>query len=252
MTVLLGIFTVTADRFLEIIGFARRIPLPCADRREFKDGCMRIYRVLLLVAMALGLTFSPLFVSTTQASTQSTRQNLNDAAESIDTYWQSIFADFGFAYSTPGLVFEQGTFDAPCEGEANVAAYCGQDETIYLDARQIDRLTANLGDILPAVLLAHEWGHHLTILLLPYDGKQIDLDWLDKDWEIEVLADCLSGVYIGELWYDNQMAEGELADAIAFMNEIGDPTHGTGDDRIVGFMHGFVDGLAGCDVLAQA
>ena len=101
------------------------------------------------------------------------------------------------------------------------------------------------------MLLAHEWGHHLTILLLPYDGTEVDLDWVDKEWEIEVLADCFSGVYIGDLWYGNSMAEGELADALAFMNQIGDPTHGSGDDRIVGFMHGFVDGIAGCDVLAE-
>lgn len=212
---------------------------------------MRLLRCTTILSLLLVLVVTPMLASPAAASTQSMQSALTESAASIDAYWSHIFASYGFDYSTPELKFEQGTFDSPCKGDASFAAYCGRDQKIYLDARQIDRLSANLGDILPAVLLAHEWGHHLTILLLPYDGKEVDLGWVDKEWEIEVLADCFSGVYIGELWYDNAMAEGELADALAFMNEIGDPTHGSGDDRIVGFMHGFVDGLTGCDVLAE-
>jgi predicted metalloprotease len=102
------------------------------------------------------------------------------------------------------------------------------------------------------VLLAHEWGHHLTMLLLPYEGQGIDLDWVDKDWEIEVLADCFSGVYIGELWYDDELQEGDVSDALAFMRAIGDPTHGTGGGRIVGFMRRFVEGFEGCDVVSSS
>ena len=212
---------------------------------------MRRLRCLTILSMLLVLAASPLLAARAEASTQSMQTTLTDSAGSIDAYWERIFTSYGFDYSTPDLAFEQGTFDSPCKGDASFAAYCGRDATIYLDARQIDRLSTSLGDILPGVLLAHEWGHHLTNLLMPYDGKQVDLSWVDKEWEIEVLADCLSGVYIGDLWYRNAMAEGELADALAFMNEIGDPTHGSGDDRIVGFMHGFVDGLAGCDVLTE-
>jgi predicted metalloprotease len=209
-------------------------------------------RVAALLSMVLGFLSLSLPAGQAQASTQSTRQELNDAAASIDAYWQSIFASYDFDYVAPELAFEQGEFDAPCRGEAEFAAYCGQDETIYLDARQIDLVSQQAGELLPAVLLAHEWGHHLTMLLLPYDGKGVDLDWVDKDWEIEVLADCFSGVYIGELWYDDELQEGDISDALAFMSEIGDPTHGTGDDRIVGFMHGFVEGFEGCDVLTSS
>jgi len=205
-----------------------------------------------LLSIILGLLSLSMPIDHARASTQSTRQELNDAAESIDTYWKSIFASYHFDYSAPELAFEQGEFDAPCKGEADFAAYCGQDETIYLDARQIDLVSKQAGELLPAVLLAHEWGHHLTMLLLPYDGSSVDLDWVDKDWEIEVLADCFSGVYIGELWYDDELQEGDVSDALAFMSAIGDPTHGTGDDRIVGFMHGFVDGIEGCDVITGA
>jgi predicted metalloprotease len=184
------------------------------------------------------------------ASAAAMQRELDDAAASIDTYWSAEFNDLGIRYTTPDLRFESGEFDSDCQGESQFAAYCGLDETIYLDPGAIDDVVSEYGDILPSVLLAHEWGHHLTFLFANYgDENEIDLDWLDKDWEIEVLADCLSGVYVGNLWYSFKTEEGDLSDAIAFMSLIGDPTHGSGDDRIVAFMHGFVDGLDGCDVL---
>lgn len=184
------------------------------------------------------------------ASAATMRRELNTSAESIDTYWQREFDELGIRYTTPDLQFESGEFDSDCEGESGFAAYCGIDETIYLDPAAIDNVVAEYGDILPNVLLAHEWGHHLTFLFANHGGNDIDLEWLDKDWEIEILADCLSGVYIGNLWYTYQTEEGDLSSAISFMSLIGDPTHGSGDDRIVGFMHGFVDGLTGCDILS--
>jgi predicted metalloprotease len=201
--------------------------------------------------LLLVMTFQVLAPQSAAASTASIRRELNDAGESIDAYWQQEFDDLGIRYSTPDLTFQDGEFNSSCEGEANFAAYCGRDETIYLDPAAIDDVASEFGDILPSVLLAHEWGHHLTMLFASYGGSEIDLDWLDKDWEIEVLADCLSGVYVGNLWYTFQTQEGDLTSAIEFMSLIGDPTHGSGDDRIVAFMHGFVDGLSGCDVLTS-
>lgn len=202
-----------------------------------------------LLLLILALLATPLSIRNASASAASMRSELNDAAESIDTYWEGEFEELGFRYTSPDIRFQSGEFDSDCEGESQFAAYCGLDETIYLDASAIDQVVSEYGDILPSVLLAHEWGHHLTLLFANYGGDEVNLDWLDKDWEIEVLADCLSGVYVGNLWYTYQTEEGDLSDAIDFMSLIGDPTHGSGDDRIVAFMHGFVDGLTGCDVL---
>ncbi|MGH2551825.1 MAG: neutral zinc metallopeptidase [Thermomicrobiales bacterium] len=193
---------------------------------------------------------SSLMTRNASANAATMKRELTTSASSIDSYWEGEFGDLGFTYSTPGLQFESGEFKSDCEGESQFAAYCGLDETIYLDPAAIDDVAAEYGNILPSVLLAHEWGHHLTFLFASYGGNDVDLDWLDKDWEIEVLADCLSGVYIGNLWYTFQTEEGDLTSAIDFMSLIGDPTHGSGDDRIVAFMHGFVDGLNGCDVLS--
>jgi predicted metalloprotease len=207
----------------------------------------RIAGAVLVLTMLLA---SPVATRQASASAASMRSELNDAAESIDTYWEGEFDDLGIRYSTPDIRFESGEFDSDCEGESQFAAYCGLDETIYLDPGAIDDVVSEYGNILPSVMLAHEWGHHLTFLFANDGGDEIDLEWLDKDWEIEALADCLSGVYVGNLWYTYQTEEGDLSDAIDFMNLIGDPTHGSGDDRIVAFMHGFVDGLTGCDVLS--
>ena len=205
-----------------------------------------IAAMLVIVAMAA----APFSTISASASAASMRSELNDAAESIDAYWDNEFDELGIRYTTPDIRFQSGEFDSDCEGESEFAAYCGLDETIYLDSGAIDQVVREYGDILPSVLLAHEWGHHLTMLFANYGGDEINLDWLDKDWEIEVLADCLSGVYVGNLWYTYQTEEGDLSDAIDFMALIGDPTHGSGDDRIVAFMHGFVEGLNGCDVLS--
>lgn len=207
---------------------------------------LHIAGVLLLFAAISSSLIAP----DASANTATMRRELTASASSIDTYWEGEFDDLGFTYSTPDMQFDSGEFKSECEGESQFAAYCGVDETIYLDPAAIDEVAAEYGNILPSVLLAHEWGHHLTILFLTYGGNDIDLNWLDKDWEIEVLADCLSGVYIGNLWYTFQTEEGDLTSAINFMSLIGDPTHGSGDDRIVAFMHGFVDGLKGCDVLS--
>lgn len=208
----------------------------------------RCFGVLLLLA---GFTFQALLPRAASANAASMRRELNSAGEAIDAYWKQEFDELGIRYSTPDLTFQSGEFSSSCEGESEFAAYCGRDETIYLDPAAIDDVVSEFGDILPSVLLAHEWGHHLTMLFAQYGGNKIDLDWLDKDWEIEVLADCLSGVYVGNLWYTFQTEEGDLTAAIDFMSMIGDPTHGSGDDRIVAFMHGFVDGINGCDVLSS-
>src|SRR6188768_1653766 len=111
-------------------------------------------RLAVLLSIVLGLLSLSLPVDRAQASTQSTHQALDDSAASIDAYWQSIFDSYDFEYYAPNLAFEQGEFDAPCRGEAAFAAYCGQDETIYLDAQQIDLVSEQVGDLLPAVLLA--------------------------------------------------------------------------------------------------
>lgn len=210
-------------------------------------GPGRVAGALFLMAMIL---LAPISVTSASASAASMRTELSEAAASIDAYWDGEFDDLGIRYTTPDIRFQSGEFASGCEGEGQFAAYCGIDETIYLDSGAIDDVVSEYGAILPSVLLAHEWGHHLTMLFATYGGREIDLDWLDKDWEIEVLADCLSGVYVGNLWYTYQTEEGDLSDAIDFMSLIGDPTHGSGDDRIVAFMHGFVDGLTGCDILS--
>ena len=64
--------------------------------------------------------------------------------------------------------------------------YCQLDRTIYYAEAFFEEREASVGDFAWKVVLAHEWGHHVQLLLgiAPAPGNAFELQ-----------ADCLAGAY---------------------------------------------------------
>jgi hypothetical protein len=98
--------------------------------------------------------------------------------------------------------------------------------------------------------LAHEWGHHIQHLTnAPHPA----------DAGFELQADCLAGVYTLDAKNEGLLEAGDVSEAVSLTDQLGDAAglppdpfdpHGTNDDRITAFMHGYIDGLAACGLLA--
>ena len=184
-------------------------------------------------------------------TTRQMQRELDQIGADVDRFWAQVSSNYDLPYYAPGVDFQIGEFESGCGRGGEYAIYCGIDEVIYLDpailAAEYDRTG---GNGIAIATVSHEWGHHLTFLWLAQAEGQVDYTWLlDREVRWELLADCLSGVYMGAAWADAPPADGQLLAVVRDYSNIGSRVHGTGDERVVAFMSGYVEGFEGCDFL---
>lgn len=197
--------------------------------------------------MAMGLVASPAAVNAAApAAAALPAFAAGDAEADIDAFWQAVFEDSGIAYATPSLV----GFDAPITtgGCGDVAPqdytsfYCEVDDTVYYSIPSVSSEYDRFGDAGWVHMMAHEWGHHIQLMLgiIGPDAPASDL------MATELQATCLAGVYVADA------AERDLvtSDAITVMLDMlaGDYDHGTREALLGAFDQGYENGLAGCGV----
>lgn len=177
----------------------------------------------------------------------------------VDAFWADEFAAAGLAYQPPGGVVP---FEAPMPTACGVADpaeetafYCVLDDTIYYSAEFRRIVEDNIGDFGWVVVVAHEWGHHVQ-LLVGYDAGV--LGWRvnsSRSVAMEQQADCLAGAYTDSAEFSGWLDPGDVDEALLITGLSGDPAgtahddpeaHGTGEDRIAAFSAGYEDGLAAC------
>ncbi|MFF0991380.1 neutral zinc metallopeptidase [Kocuria sp. CPCC 205315] len=144
-----------------------------------------------------------------------------------------------------------GNGNAPYDSQAYY--YCGADRSIYIGQDSLWRYY-NIGDAAPAMAYAHEWGHHLQVVMqIPAPTT------LTEGVDRENQADCVAGAWI----YSAEMSKvleypDDLVDVGGILREIAADendvkrTHGTIQERSIAVNHGYNNGLRGCNDYALA
>jgi uncharacterized protein len=185
---------------------------------------------------------------TTQQFVQSIGTNLN-------TKWQAVFKEAGYAYSKAKFVVYNQPMSAG--GCLRIAApkigpfYCPQNMTVYYPLPWRERggqTPAQIGDFAVATILAHEAGHHVQNLSRILGNP--------KHYTIqrELQADCLAGVWGRSVYQEGLLQPGDVGEGIQAMDDAADlpgtpqkssRAHGSAAQRTDSFFTGYKSGQAG-------
>jgi predicted metalloprotease len=183
--------------------------------------------------------------------------------------WAEVFQELGKTYEKPALVmFSQGVRSG-CGGASSSMGpfYCPLDRKVYIDLVFYEELKEKFrapGDFAQAYVIAHEVGHHVQNLLGISDYVQAQRRVLSDDRynrlsvQLELHADFLAGVWARRgNEQKNFLEKGDIEEALRCASAIGDDTlqkqaqgyivpdsftHGTSDQRMQAFMHGYETG----------
>lgn len=143
---------------------------------------------------------------------------------SVQAFWTEEFERRGMNYRQAKTVLFSDYVQAEC-GTASAAQgpfYCPLDEKVYLDLtffRDLGRFGAS-GNFAEAYVIAHEYGHHVQRVLGGLErGSSIPL---------ELQADCLAGVWMGQASATGYLTQPSEADITAAL----EAAAAVGDDRI--------------------
>lgn len=104
-------------------------------------------------------------------------------------------------------------------------------------------LSKTPGDFAVAFTVAHEFGHHIVSEI----GNQVSTE-PPQGKSSELIADCMAGIWAFAAHYENYLQPGDVDEAIATLELIGDPgpldnSHGTAAERIAAFEMGYTTGM---------
>ncbi len=192
-----------------------------------------------------------------------------NALADLNTFWEEMFPEIygsefeplaGGYYSVNPDDFDEadypdniGCFDQPSDVENN-AFYCfpkpGGGDNIVYDRTLLEDLAADYGRFIPALVMAHEFGHAVQ-------GRESPDSTLSIVYETQ--ADCFAGAW--SAWVADDQAEhfyirpAELDDVLAGYlllrdapgsGPMEDGAHGSYFDRVSAFQEGFDDGAVAC------
>lgn len=161
----------------------------------------------------------------------------------LETYWIEWFSNQGWQYVSPTYTVGPNlSSSSSCTGISHGPFYCSDDQRMYLDEPWLQQRLANPGDFAVALVVAHEYGHHI----------QSVIGW-DETNEIphELGADCLAGVWANTAYYQGILDDGDIDEGIAVLWTIGDDflglpedewVHGTSEQRRDAFLEGYNSG----------
>lgn len=167
----------------------------------------------------------------------------------IDAFWASELPNLGYDYYAAGMIPVAEVVQSSCGQFGpydNPAAYCPLDEAVYYSVPLGQEIQTTVGDFAWIAVLAHEWGHHVQVLL----GIAPELT-IDR----ELQADCFSGAYAQRALQQGFLQEGDVTEAVVMtilggdpieMDEMADGAHGSSDYRVTSFMEGYFNGAATC------
>ncbi|MBL8129838.1 MAG: neutral zinc metallopeptidase [Chloroflexia bacterium] len=179
-----------------------------------------------------------------------TPDNLTDSVlADIDAFWAEDFAARGVTYYTADIVPVTDTMTTNCGPFGpydNPAAFCPLEDAIYYSVPLSSDVTAQVGDFAWITVLAHEWGHHVQLLMNIEPTMSM---------ERELQADCFAGAYAQRALLNGFLQEGDVTEAVVMNIMGGDPVelgetaagaHGSSDYRVTAFMQGYFNGANVC------
>ncbi len=179
-----------------------------------------------------------------------TPDNLTDTVlGDIDAFWAEEFAARGVAYYAADIVPVSDTMTTNCGPFGpydNPAAFCPLEDAIYYSVPLSSDVTAQVGDFAWITVLAHEWGHHVQLVM------NIETT---MSMERELQADCFAGAYAQRALLNGFLQEGDVTEAVVMNIMGGDPVemsetaqgaHGSSDYRVTAFMQGYFNGANVC------
>ena len=242
--------------------------------------------VVLAVGYFTGVDVTPLLDGAQQPQqTQSRQVSAEDeragqftsaVLATTEQVWTKIFREqLDLPYNAPVLVLYSGVTQSPCGGASGATGpfYCPADKKAYLDTSFFTTMSQQLGaggDFAAAYVIAHEVAHHVQneLGILPkVDQARRASSTTEANAltvQLELMADCLSGVWARNV--EGLLERGDLEEALNAARMIGDDhlqrqagrvpnphtfTHGTSAQRARWFDVGFDTGNIGrCDTFA--
>ena len=191
---------------------------------------------------------------------------------SIQDYWTDAFAQGGSTYQTADTVLFDGGVNTACGAASSAVGpfYCPLDAHVYLDLGFYDELQqrfgAEGGPLAEGYVVAHEYGHHIENLLGVLEGGSRDAGAEGTAVRIELMADCLAGVWARNAestGFLRQLTKTDIGQALDAAAAVGDDriqervqgqvtpeswTHGSSEQRQQWFLTGYEGGrVDGCD-----
>lgn len=167
----------------------------------------------------------------------------------IDAFWAGEFAANGNDYYAAGIVPVSEVTYSSCGNFGpydNPAAFCPAEDAVYYSIPLSQEIHTTIGDFAWITVLAHEWGHHVQLILGLQHENSIDR---------ELQADCFAGAYALRALQQGYLQEGDVTEAVLINIMSGDPiemdemvsgAHGSSDYRVTSFMEGYFGGSAAC------
>ena len=218
------------------------------------------HRVVTMVALVVAQALTA--ASARAADQADLRPYVDAVADANDRFWREAVGDAGQDYRRPTVVVVDQA-STGCGGLVDLVPnefaglYCVAWETIYLDLAWLAAEDEVGGRAVVAVVLAHEWGHHVQHLL-GVDHRRAALNGT-LSARTEQQADCLAGAWVGAA-EGRALVTADEVDGLAvemarlggvhgdawFVPDLLENRHGTGAQRARAFLWGYADGVDAC------
>ena len=187
--------------------------------------------------------------------------------DDVQTFWQGDFERSGRTYEVTKLVLFDGQTESGCGLASSETGpfYCPADHLVYLDLgffRELRDTFRAPGDFAEAYVIAHEFGHHVQVLLGTSDRVRREQQAHpsqanDLSVRLELQADCYAGVWAHSAYQQNELETGDVDAGLRAAAAVGDDriqrsagervdpetwTHGSSAQRMQWFKAGFADG----------